>query len=277
VAPVPDLSRSIAVVTGATRGVGKGVAAALTGAGARVYITGRSVSAEADRATRTHPVSVGEPNGGVLPLRCDHVDDAATEAALEFVIAREGRLDLLVNAAWTGYERMVEDGQFTWSVPFWQQPMWRWDAMFDGGVRALFACSRIAARQMVAQRSGLIANISFWAAQKYVGNAVYGAAKVATDRLTSDMARELGEYGVTVVSVYPGLARTELVMQSAGSLDMSNSESPEFTGRAIAHLYADGERHRRSGSVIVAAAYAREVGFTDIDGRQPIPLTLESV
>ncbi len=272
-AQTPDLSGSVALVTGATRGVGKGVAAALADAGARVYITGRSVSAEADRATRTRV----EPIGIVLPLRCDHADDAETEAALEFVIAREGRLDLLVNAAWAGYERMVEDGQFTWSVPFWQQPMWRWDAMFDGGVRALFGCSRIAARQMVAQRGGLIANISFWAAQKYVGNAIYGAAKIATDRLTADMARELSEHDVTVVSVYPGLVRTELVMQSAEFLDMSNSESPEFTGRAIAHLYADGERHRRTGSVIVAAAYAREVGFSDVDGRRPIPLTLDSV
>ena len=147
--PAPDLSGSIAVVTGATRGVGKGVAAVLADAGARVYVTGRSVSAEADRATRTRP------EGGILPLRCDHGDDTETQAALEYVIAREGRLDLLVNAAWTGYERMVEDGRFTWSEPFWQQPMWRWDAMFDGGVRALLACSRIAARQMVAQRSGL--------------------------------------------------------------------------------------------------------------------------
>ena len=166
---------------------------------------------------------------------------------------------------------MVDDGQFTWSVPFWQQPMWRWDAMFDGGVRALFACSRYAALQMVAQRSGLIANLSFWAAQKYLGNAIYGAAKIATDRLTSDMAHELAEYGVTVVSVYPGLVRTELVMQAAGFLDLSNSESPEFTGRAIAHLYADGDRLRRSGGVVVTAAYAREVGFCDVDGRNPNP------
>ncbi len=268
----PDLRGTVSVVTGATRGVGKGVAKALADAGARVYVTGRSVSAQADLATRTRADSLDV----VLPLRCDHTDDAQTEAALEFVIAREGRLDLLVNAAWGGYERMVEAGQFTWSMPFWQQPMWRWDAMFARGVRALFACSRTAARQMVAQRSGLIANISFWAAQKYLGNAIYGAAKIATDRLTADMARELSEHDVTVVSVYPGLVRTELVMQSAGFLDMSNSESPEFTGRAIAHLYADGERHRRTGSVIVAAAYAREVGFSDIDGRRPEPLTLGS-
>lgn len=273
-AQTTDLRGIVSVVTGATRGVGKGVARALADAGARVYVTGRSVSAQADLATRTHHASSLD---GVLPLRCDHTDDVQTESTLDFVIAREGRLDILVNAAWSGYERMVDAGQFTWTVPFWQQPMWRWDAMFAGGVRALFACSRIAARQMVAQRRGLIANISFWAAQKYLGNAIYGAAKIATDRLTADMARELSEHDVTVVSVYPGLVRNELVMQSAEFLDMSNSESPEFTGRVIAHLYADGERHRRTGSVVVAAAYAREAGFSDIDGRRPEPLTLDSV
>jgi NAD(P)-dependent dehydrogenase (short-subunit alcohol dehydrogenase family) len=268
----PDLSGTVAVVTGATRGVGKGVAAALIEAGAIVYTTGRSVSDDADRATRDRT------GGGALrALRCDHSNDADTKAVFELVVEREGHLDLLVNAAWSGYERMVDNGQFTWSVPFWQQPMWRWDAMFDGGVRALFACSRYAARQMVAQRTGLIANVSFWAAQKYVGNTIYGAAKIATDRLTSDMAHELAEHGVAVVSVYPGLVRTELVMQAAESLDLSNSESPEFTGRAIAHLYADGERFQRTGSVVVAAAYAREVGFSDIDGRRPNPLTVESV
>ena len=193
-----------------------------------MYITGRSVSAETDRVNRGR----AEP----VALRCDHADDAETNAAFELVVEREGHLDLLVNAAWGGYERMVDDGQFTWSLPFWQQPMWRWDAMFDGGVRALFACSRRAALQMVAQRSGLIANLSFWAAQTYLGNAIYGAAKIATDRLTSDMAHELAEYGVTVVSVYPGLVRSEVVMQAAGFLVLSNSESPEFNGRANAHL-----------------------------------------
>lgn len=211
-----------------------------------------------------------------MAIRCDHTSDADTERAFGRLLERERRIDLLVNTAWGGYERMSDAGNFTWPLPFWQQPMWRWDAMFDGGVRAVFACAGHAARVMSEQRSGLIVNLSSWAAQKYLGNAIYGAAKCATDRLTRDMALELTDRNVTVITMYPGMVRTELVMEAAAFLDLSNSESPQFTGRAIAHLYADPQRHRRTGGVIVAAAFAREVGFTDVDGRQPIPLTLET-
>lgn len=273
----PSLQGVVALVTGATRGVGRGVADALADAGARVYATGRSVSAAADVATnRSAATARSDRDGRCLSIRCDHTNDADTERAFGCVVDREGRIDLLVNAAWTGYERMVEDGRYTWSLPFWQQPVWRWDAMFDGGVRAAFVCSQYAARTMCAQRSGLIVNVSYWAAQKYLGNAIYGTAKAATDKLTADMAHELTDHNVTVVSMYPGLVRTELVMQSAEFLDLSNSESPAFTGRAIAHLYVDPQRQNRSGSVIVAAAYAREAGFADIDGRRPAPLTIDT-
>ena len=138
--------------------------------------------------------------------------------------------------------------------------------MFAVGVRASYRASQFAAPGMIARGRGLIVNISFWAAQKHIGNVAYGVSKAATDKLTADMAHELRKHGVSVLSLYPGLVRTELVMQASEFLDLSNSESPEFTGHAIAHLYADGERLRRTGSVVVAAAYAREVGFCDIDG-----------
>jgi len=257
-----SLHGAVALVTGATRGVGKGVADALVEAGARVYVTGRSFAAEA-LAT-----------GGRMALRCDHTNDADTASVFERVFAREQRLDILVNSAWGGYERMTDGGEFTWPLPFWRQPAWRWDAMFDGGVRAAFVCSQFAARRMREQQQGLIVNVSFWAAQKYLGNTIYGAAKCATDRLTQDMALELRSSNVTVVSLYPGLVRTEKVMESAAFLDLSNSESPQFCGRAVAHLYADPRRQRSSGTVVVAAQLAVDYGFSDIDGRQPVPLTL---
>jgi NAD(P)-dependent dehydrogenase (short-subunit alcohol dehydrogenase family) len=185
-------------------------------------------------------------------------------------------LDILVNVAWGGYERMVEDGRFTWSAPFWKQPMWRWEAMITAGVRAAFIASQHAARRMVPARRGLIVHISSWAAKKYGGNVVYGLSKSATDKMASDMAHELQPHGVTVVSLYPGLVRTEAVL-AAGVFDLSNSESPEFIGRAIAALASDSNVSRRTGSVVVAAALAAEYDFTDVDGRRPRPLTLADV
>src|ERR671933_1630905 len=118
---------------------------------------------------------------------------------------------------------------------------------------------------MAAQGSGLIVNISFWAAQKHIGNVAYGVAKTATDKLTADTAHELRAHNVAVVSLYPGLVRTEGVMEAAAFLDLSNSESPQFIGRACAALAADSDIMRKSGQVLVAAALAQEYGFTDVD------------
>ena len=151
--------------------------------------------------------------------------------------------------------------------------------MIDAGVRAAFVASQHAARLMVPAKSGLIVNISFWPAQKYVGNLVYGVSKAATDKMTADMAHELRPHGVTAIALYPGLVRTEAVMEAAagGWLDLSNSESPEFIGRVIAALSGDPSLAARSGTVVVAAAAARELNVEDVDGRRPVPLTLESV
>jgi dehydrogenase/reductase SDR family protein 1 len=148
--------------------------------------------------------------------------------------------------------------------------------MVNTGVRSAFVASQLAARQMVQVRRGLIVYVSSWAAQKYIGNALYGVAKAATDKLATDMAHELAPHGVTVVSLYPGLVRTEAVL-SAGVFDLSNSESPEFIGRAVTALTSDSESLRWTGQVVVAATLAREYGFTDIDGLQPRPLTLADV
>jgi NAD(P)-dependent dehydrogenase (short-subunit alcohol dehydrogenase family) len=182
-----------------------------------------------------------------------------------------------VNNVWGGYDNMMENGQFTWPKPFWEQPLWRWDEMFQAGVRAHYRASQLAAPSMIARRRGLIVNISHWAAQKHLGNVAYGVSKAATDKLTSDMAVELKPHGVPVVSLYPGMVRTEKVMEAAQWLDLSNSESPEFIGRAIAALAGDPDVMRHTGQVLFAAAVARDYGFTDVDGKSPRPLTIADV
>ena len=260
-----SLKGKTALVTGAGQGVGKGIALGLVEAGATVYITGRSAE------------SLRYIDGKGAAVICDHRDDQQVQAVFGRISDEQGRLDLLVNNVWGGYENMVENGQFTWPLPFWQQALWRWDAMFQAGVRAHYAASQLAARMMVNERSGLIVNISFWAAQKYVGNVAYGVSKAATDKMTADMSRELRAHDVAVVSLYPGLVRTEKVMEAAAWLDMSNSESPQFIGRAVAALAADPRVMEKTGKVLIAASLAEEYGFTDIDGKKPRPLTLDDV
>ena len=259
-----SLDGRVALVTGGTYGVGGGVARALAEAGAHVFVTGRSA---AD----------GVLANGITSIRCDHRDDDDVARAFERIGRDVPGIDILVNSVWGGYERMVVDGAFTWTKPFWEQPAWRWDAMFAAGVRAHYVASQTAAGPMVARKRGLIVHISFWAAQKYVGNVAYGVAKAATDKMTSDMAVELRPHGVAVVSLYPGLVRTEKVMAASAWLDLSNSESPEFIGRAVAALAADPDVMRHTGTRQVAASLAATYGFTDLDSKSPRPLTLADV
>jgi len=260
-----SLDGTVAIVTGATQGVGRGIARELARQGSRVFVTGRSAP-DHERIDER-----------ITGIRCDHRVDAQVEAAFNLILREASSIDILVNNVWGGYERMVEDGNFTWPKPFWEQPLWRWDAMFSAGVRAHYEASQLAVPAMIAQRRGLIVNISFWAAQKHMGNVAYGVSKAATDKLTADMATELKPYGVAVVSLYPGLVRTEKVMESAKWLDLTNSESPEFIGRAVAALAADPDVLRHTGKILVAAGLAIEYGFTDIDGTTPRPLTLADV
>lgn len=264
---VPDmkLDGKVAVVTGATKGIGRGVARELAQHGAHVYGTGRSAPERQQLDERT------------TLLRCDHSVDAEVDAVFAAVLKDRGGIDILVNAVWGGYDRMMEDGQFTWPRPFWEQPLWRWDAMFSAGVRAHYRASQLAARGMVAKQAGLIVNISHWAAQKHIGNVAYGVSKAATDKMTADMATELKRDRVVAVSLYPGMVRTEKVMEAAQWLDLSNSESPEFIGRAVVALAADPDAIRHSGKTLVVAALAQEYGFIDVDGKSPRPLTLADV
>jgi NAD(P)-dependent dehydrogenase (short-subunit alcohol dehydrogenase family) len=147
--------------------------------------------------------------------------------------------------------------------------------MFQSGVRACFVASQLAAAMMLKRRRGLIVAVSSLAGQKYLSNALYGVAKAATDRLIADMAHELRPHQVAAVSLYPGLVRSERVMAFAEYLDLSNSESPLFAGRAVAAMAADPHILDKSGRVFLTAALAEEYGFTDVDGRRPRLLTLE--
>jgi dehydrogenase/reductase SDR family protein 1 len=279
-----NLTGKVCLVTGGSRGVGRGVALGLAEAGATVHITGRTQregehSDGLDRAGSLASVleAAQAYPGKITAHRVDHSSDAETEAIVRKIIAHEGRLDVLVNSAWGGYERMGDETGFTWVYPLWQQPMWRWDAMMDVGVRSAYCGIRIAAETMAQQRSGLIINISFWAAQKFMGNIVYGMSKAAMDKMAFDVAAQMREFDVAAVSLYPGLVRTEDVMKNKEYFDMSNAESMEFQGRAVAGLAADPKLMDKSGKVFTSADLALEYGFTDIDGYQPRPLTLETV
>lgn len=277
------LKDKVAIVTGASRGVGRGVVLGLLASGATVYASARTQIEGSHPLGRSGSLDSLTKDAASLPgrlitLRVDHAVDAETEGFIDHAIAAEGRLDVLVNNAWPGYERMEEDvpngrNPFTWVEPMWEQPMWRWDAMIGVGARAAWCASRIASRQMVRQGSGLIVNISFWAAQKFLANAVYGMSKALVDKMTSDIACQLREHGVTALSLYPGLVRTEEVMKKSQLFDLSNSESPQFIGRAVAALASDAGLLAKSGQIVIAAALGQEYGFTDIDGRRPIPLT----
>jgi len=280
----PKLEGKVCLVTGASRGVGRGVALGLVEAGATVHITGRTLRngehpggldrggslASVLEAAKAYP-------GKITAHRVDHSSIDETEAIVRQVIAEEGRIDVLVNAAWGGYERMADETGFTWVYPLWEQPMWRWHAMMDVGVRSSYCTIRVASETMAKQRSGLIVNISFWAAQKFMQNVVYGVSKAAMDKMASDVAAQLREFNVAAIALYPGLVRTEEVMKNKEYFDMSNSESMEFQGRAVAGLAADVRLMEKSGNVFTSADLALEYGYADIDGYQPRPNTLETV
>jgi dehydrogenase/reductase SDR family protein 1 len=267
---IADLRGQIAVVTGASRGVGKGIALGLGEAGATVYVTGRTV----DEGTSPRPGTIGktaeevtQAGGRGVPLRCDHGNDEEVVALFQRIREEQGRIDILVNNAFSVPDQPIFGGKF------WEYPVGLWDRLFHVGCRGHYVASHTVAPMMVEQGRGLIVNVSSFAGMGYVFNVAYGVGKAAVDRMAKDMAVELGPLGVTSVSLWPGVVRTEYLIEasSRGEVPFAivNGESPQFSGRAVAAFAADPKREERNGQVLVVAELARHYGFTDIDGRQP--------
>jgi len=273
------LKDAVALVTGASRGVGRGVVLGLAEAGATVYATARTLIGRHPGMSFL-PGSLEETaqegnalGGNVIPVACDHTRDDQTRAVVERIQDQHGRLDVLVNNIWGGYEGLHlwdERGQ-SWNAPFWEQPISLLDEMYHAGTRAHYVTTHAAAPLLKAAR-GLVVNISFFAAQRHQGseNIPYHLAKNTDDRMAHAFANHFRPHGVTAVALYPGLVRTEgVLLAPEGTFDFSNSESPQFIGRAVAALAGDPDRARRSGQVLVAAELGHEYGFTDIDGSRP--------
>ncbi len=268
----------VAVVTGASRGAGRAIALVLGEAGATVYVTGRSTRTAG--TTENLPGTIEETAGAVtasggtgIPVRVDHTVDAEVEALFRRVRDEQGRLDLLVNNAWGGYEQ-YQYGDF--DAPFWEQPLRRWEQMYTAGVRTHFLASRYAAPLMLERRSGLIVSTVAWAYDAYLGNLIYDSAKAAIIRMAFGMAEELRPYGVAAVALTPGFMRTERVLDAHARqpFDLSGTESPTYLGRAVAALAADSQILSKSGRLLVVGELAREYGFTDVDGSQPEPFRM---
>jgi NAD(P)-dependent dehydrogenase (short-subunit alcohol dehydrogenase family) len=258
--------RRVAWVTGASRGVGRGVAVALGQAGWVVYVTARSSAA---RRTGHLPgtveqtaeaVTAGGGRGVAVP--CDHTHDEAVKAVASRIRADHGRLDLLVNNAWGGYERLNAGGWEEWNAPLWEQPLELFDAMFGGGVRAHYVATAVCAPLLIATPRSLVVTVSVAVpeTEQHSFGAAYAMAKTADDRLALAAAIQLGEHGVASVAVHPGWVRTEGVLQFAEQADLSASQSPEGVGRAIAALAGDPELMSLTGQALAVETLAARYG-----------------
>jgi dehydrogenase/reductase SDR family protein 1 len=254
----------VALVTGGSRGVGRGVATALAEAGWTVYVTGRS----AERLQSTVDAASDAP-GRVRPLECDHADDAQIVAVVARIVSEAGRLDLLVNNVWTNPK-----GFMGFNGKFWERPAADWDALMGIGLRAHYVASCEAAKVMVPQGSGLMVNISSFGSRAPFHTVLYGMSKTALDKMASDMAHELAGTGVSTLSLWLGLIRTELIlslgMDDFNGFPLDRAEDPTFVGRVIAALADDPALGELSGSTVITAEYGREHGVRNDDDEVPL-------
>lgn len=265
-----QIGNTIAVVTGASRGAGKGIALALGAQGATVYVTGRSLKegdAELPGTIGATAEAVTHAGGRGIAVACDHSNDSQVQALFERIGAEQGRLDILVNNATFLHDELIEKG------PFWKKSLQLVDIL-DVGLRSAYVASYYAAPLMVKQKNGLIAFTSSFGASCYMHGPAYGAQKTGVDKFAKDMAVDLRADNVAAVSIWMGMLRTDRtkrVMDSepqkyAGFWEIA--ESPEFTGHIIGALYRDPKRAEKSGQVLIGAELAAEYGLND-EGRTP--------
>lgn len=266
------LSGTVALVTGASRGIGKGVALALASQGAAVYVTGRTVRP----GSHALPGSIAETaaectrRGGTgIAVEVDHARDDQVAALFEQIEREQRRLDILVNNAFSLPEDLTDPR------PFWEKPLSNWE-MVDVGVRSNFVAAWHAAKLMVPRRSGLIVAISGYVGVTYTYSVIFGMCKTAVDRMARDMAIELEPHDVASISLWQGLTFTERANRNLAHSPAMKSQlvtnpaigcSPEFPGRVIAALARDPNLMKRSGGTFIAAELAQKYGVTDIDGR----------
>lgn len=286
----------VAIVTGASRGAGRGIAVELGAAGATVYVTGRSTRGAPapgyDEILRKSGLSalpgtiddtaeeVTRAGGIGVAVRCDHTREEEVDVLFARVEREQGTLDVLVNNAWGGHETF----DAAWfDATFWEQPMAHWAGMFERGVRNHLLASRRSAPLLVRQGHGLVVTVSFWDRDRYLkGNLFYDLAKATMNRLAFGMAEELRPHGVASLAVSPGWMRTEFVLAGHHTdesrwrerPELGRTESPRYVGRAVVALARDPNVMARSGGVYRVGDLAREYGFTDVDGRGIPPFEL---
>jgi NAD(P)-dependent dehydrogenase (short-subunit alcohol dehydrogenase family) len=261
----------IALVTGASRGAGKGIALALGDAGATVYVTGRSAKegeASLPGTVFATAEEVSRRGGRGIPVVCDHADDRQVESLFAQIAAEQGRLDLLINNA-----LCVPDG-LTIAGPFWEKPL-ALQAVLDVGLRSTYVASYFAAPLLLKSTQGLVINTSSPGGRSYMHGPAYGAGKAAVDKMAHDMAVDFKAYDVAVVALWMGILKTERTMAVIDAQPelyghmLAIAESPEYSGRVIAALSQDPQRMQFSGKVCMAAELGEHYGVVDIDGRQP--------
>ncbi len=267
----------IAIVTGASRGAGRGIALGLAARGMTVYVTGRSTREGEARGWDGTPLpgtvhgtaaEIDRAGGKGIAVVCDHSDDAQTAALFQQVQEEQGRLDILVNNAAFIHSQLIEQ------KPFWEKEL---DAVgiLNVGLRSAYVASWHAARMMVPRGRGLIAFGSSFGASCYMHGPAYGAQKAGLDKFAHDMAVDLKPTGVRAVSLWMGPLLTERSLIAAEvhkeqyEAFLATAETPEFIGHIVHAIASDPAGDKLSGRTLIAAEIARDYGITDRDGKQP--------